>query len=67
MLRIVLSGFQMGYDMGLGGCWPAEYYLARDYQNWINWCCYAVFFCIIYIPMYGTCLPLYLHAYIPKI
>jgi hypothetical protein len=20
----------MGYDMGLGGCWPARYYLAKS-------------------------------------
>jgi hypothetical protein len=25
---IFLSGFQMGYDVGLGGCWPAGYFLA---------------------------------------
>jgi hypothetical protein len=41
MLRYFLSGFQMGYDMGLGGCWPAAN-------------CYGVFlwYNIIYVPMY---------------
>jgi hypothetical protein len=52
MLRYFLSGFQMGHDLGLGGRWPAGYYLV---------------YCkiIIYIPMYSTCLSMYLRAYLP--
>ncbi len=43
----------MGYDLGLGGCWPAGYYLVYSKI-------------IIYIPiMYSTCLPSYLRAYLP--
>jgi hypothetical protein len=30
MLSYFLSGFQMGYDMGLSGCGPAGYYLASS-------------------------------------
>jgi hypothetical protein len=26
--EVFVSWFQMGYDMGLGGSWPAEYYQA---------------------------------------
>jgi hypothetical protein len=33
MLRYFLSGCQMGYDIGLGGCWPAGYYLAYSKIN----------------------------------
>jgi hypothetical protein len=53
MLRLLfLSGFQMGYDLGLGGCWPAGFYLV--YSD-----------IIIYVPMNGICLPTYLCAYLP--
>jgi hypothetical protein len=52
MLRYFLSGFQLGYNLGLGGCWPAGYYLIYSRI-------------IIYIPMYGTCLPSYLCAFFP--
>ncbi len=61
MLRYFLSGFQMGYDMGLGGRSPAGYYLACDtpklfkFDNLALLCCF--FFGIIYMPMYSTCLP----------
>jgi hypothetical protein len=44
--------FQMGHDLGLGGCWLAGYYLVYSKI-------------IIYVPMYSTCLPMYLHAYLP--
>jgi hypothetical protein len=29
----LLSGFQMGYDMGQGGCWPVGYYVLCDSLN----------------------------------
>jgi hypothetical protein len=55
--------------MGLGGCWLAGYYLAYDTPRLFKWdnlallCCF--FFGIIYVPMYSTCLPTYLRAYLP--
>jgi hypothetical protein len=50
MLRYFLSGFQMEYDMGLSGCWPAAY-------------CYAVFSLVL--SMYLCIVPSYLHTYMP--
>jgi hypothetical protein len=50
--EVFLSGFQMGYDVGLGGWLLAGYYLAYSKI-------------IICIPMYSTCLPTYLRAYLP--
>jgi hypothetical protein len=50
--EVFLSGFQMGYGLGLGGCWPAGYYLVYSKI-------------VIYVPMYSTCLPTYLCAYLP--
>ncbi len=49
-----LSGFQMGYALGLGRCWPAGYYLVYSKI-------------IIYIPIYGTCIPMYLRAFLPML
>jgi hypothetical protein len=53
MLKYFLPDFQMGYDMGLGGCWPAGYYLA--YSKIIQIKSFGTgmlfFLCIIYIPM----------------
>jgi hypothetical protein len=50
MLRYFLSGFQMGYDMGLGGCWPAAN-------------CYAVFLWY-YLRTYVV--PAYLRTNVPS-
>jgi hypothetical protein len=50
--EVFLSGFQMGYGLGLGGCWPAGYYLVYSKI-------------IIYVPMYGTSIPTYLRAFLP--
>ncbi len=51
MLRYVLSGFQMGYDiMDLGGCWPAAN-------------CYAIFSLVL--SMYLCIVPAYLCTYVP--
>ncbi len=43
---------QMGSDLGLGGCWPAGYYLVYS-KN------------VIYVSMYSPCLPMYLCANMP--
>jgi hypothetical protein len=50
MLRYLLSGFQMGYDMGLDGCWPATN-------------CYAVISLVL--SMYLCIVPAYLRTYVP--
>ncbi len=50
MLSFFLSGFQMGYDMGLGGCW-----LAAN--------CYAAFSLVL--STYLCIIPAYLHTYVP--
>ncbi len=33
--RHFLSGFLMGYDMGMGGCCPVGYYVLCDSLNWM--------------------------------
>ncbi len=51
MLRYFLSGFQMGYEMDLSGCWPAAN-------------CNAVFSLVL--STYLCLLPAYLHTYLPS-
>ncbi len=67
MLRYFLSRFQMGYDMGLGGCWPAGFYQGYNTLRLFkldNLAIVIFFFGIIYVPMYSTCLPTNLRAYV---
>jgi len=57
----------MGYDLGLGGCWPAGYYPGYNTLRLFkldNLAIVIFFFGIIYVPMYSTCLPTNLRAYV---